>query len=105
MFAQREERDWSSIFWAAMLPICWTLAPVLGLLAQVQVRSTGNLGDKHFQTSLFLSIFLAMFGLMAMRILIGRALDERHHRQAYVLAAISLTCSAAMIVYGLNAIA
>jgi len=40
---------------------------------------------------------------MAMRILIGRAIDEHRSRQVFALAAITLVASTALIVYGVNA--
>jgi predicted neutral ceramidase superfamily lipid hydrolase len=100
MFARH---DWGGIFWATMLPICWALAPVLALVSQAQARMSGSVGDKGFQSTLFMSVFLAMFGLLAVRMLIGRALDYDHKRQAYLLAAFSLTCSVALIAYGMSA--
>ncbi len=99
MFA---ERDWSGVFWAAMMPICWMLAPILALLAQLRIQTSGTLDDRTFQTTLFMSVFLALFGLMAMRILIGRAIDEHRSRQVFALAAITLVASTALIVYGVT---
>jgi hypothetical protein len=100
MFARH---DYAGVFWAAMLPICWGLAPVLALIAHTQAKVGGSIGDKAFQSTLYMSVFLALFGLLAVRMLIGRALDYDQKRQAYVLAALSLMCSVALIAYGLSA--
>ncbi len=97
-------QDWGGVFWAAMLPICWVLAPVLALIAHTQAKVGASMTDKSFQSSLYLSVFLALFGLVAVRMLIGRAMDYDHKRQAYVLAAFSLACSVALIAYGMMAL-
>ena len=99
MFARH---DWGGIFWATMLPICWALAPVLALFAQTHAKVGGTMNDRSFQTTLFMSVFLALFGLLAIRMLIGRALDYDQKRQAYAWAVLSLVCSAAMIAYGMS---
>ncbi len=95
-----ETRDWSNVFWGAMLPICWVLSPILAMLAQVRVQSAGTMEDRPFQNTLFMAVFLAAFGLMAMRILIGRAIDEHRTYQVCLLAVLSLLASGMLIAYG-----
>jgi hypothetical protein len=95
------ERDWSEVFWGTMLPVCWVLSPVLAWVAQRQSQLAASMEDKGFQTALYLSIFLALFGLLAMRMLIGRAMDREQLPRAILLGTVSIACSAALISYGL----
>ncbi len=95
------ERDWGEVFWGTMLPVCWVLSPVLAWVAQRQAQLAASMEDKGFQTALYLSIFLALFGLLAMRMLIGRAMDREQLPRAILLGTVSIACSAALISYGL----
>lgn len=95
------ERDWAEVFWGLMLPICWVLSPILALVAQARAQIAGSMEDKAFQTSLYLSVFLALFGLLAMRMLIGRAMDRQQRPRAILLGSVSIACSVALISYGL----
>lgn len=84
-----------------MLPICWVLAPLLGMMAQAQASSGRPLEDRLLQSTLFMALFLSGLGLMAVRVVIGRAIEEHHRGQAILVAILSLASSIAMIAYGL----
>lgn len=96
-----ERNDWGGIFWATMLPISWGLALLLGWIAQMQARTVVTMTDRSFQSTLYMSVFLGLFGLLAVRMLIARALDQEHWGQACLVAVFSLICSLGLIVYGL----
>lgn len=97
------DRDYSGTFWSVMLPVCWVLAPVLTLIAHAQARVLEDpAANRLFQSALFLAVFLAMFGLVAIRILIARAIDEQHLGQARLLGAFSAVMSVALIAYGIT---
>lgn len=84
-----------------MLPISWVLALVLGWVAQVQAKTVVTMTDLGFQSTLYMSLFLGFFGLLAVRILMARALDDQHRGQACLVAGFSLVCSIGLILYGL----
>ncbi|GIW75216.1 MAG: hypothetical protein KatS3mg104_0279 [Phycisphaerae bacterium] len=93
--------DWSKIFWATMLPVSWVLALVLGWVAQIQAKTVVTMTDLGFQSTLYMSLFLGLFGLIAVRILIARALDDQHRGQACLVGGLSLLFSVGLIIYGL----
>lgn len=93
--------DWSGIFWATMLPVSWGLALALGWMAQLQARTVVTMTDRSFQSTLYMSIFLGLFGLLAVRMLIARALDHQHPGQACLVGGFSLVFSVGLILYGL----
>ncbi len=95
-------KDWSVVFWATMFPLSWLLSAVLAIAAQTRAAGVASTGDRSFQSTLFLSIFLACFGLVGVRLLIGRAIDFEHRQVAITLAAISLLLSIGLIFYGLH---
>lgn len=88
------------VFWSAMLPVCWVLAPVLGLMAQSQASDGRPLEDRLLQSTLFMALFLAGLGLIGLRVVLGRALEEHQRGRATLVAAISILSSVALIVYG-----
>lgn len=96
-----QRHDWGGIFWATMWPVSWGLALVLGWIAQIQARTVMTMTDRGFQSTLFMSIFLGLFGLLAVRVLIGRALDQHHRGQACLVGGFSLLYSLGLILYGL----
>lgn len=99
------ENATSKVFWSAMLPICWVLAPLLGLMAQMQANSGRSLEDRMLQSTLFMALFLAGFGLMAVRVVVGQAIEEHHKAQAVVVTVLSIVSSAALITYGVFTLA
>ncbi len=90
------------LFWSAMLPICWILAPVLGMMAQSQAMNGRSIEDRTLQSLLFTAMFMAVLGLMAVRVVIGQAIAEHHKGQAIVVAALSLVSSVVLIAYGVS---
>jgi hypothetical protein len=85
-----------------MLPICWVMAPVLGVLAQVQASAGRPIEDRTLQSTLFLAICIAFLGLVAFRVVIGRAIEEERRVQAVVVGLVSLASSVALIAYGVS---
>ena len=85
-----------------MLPICWILAPLLGLLAQSQALHGRPLEDRVLQSTLFLALFLACMGLMGVRVVLSQALEEHRPGRAVLIAVLSLVSSLGLIAYGVS---